>query len=263
MSLISRVIATPAWKVFAQYYYPFLTRHGADDVAFLNLGYEESPPMAVPLSASDETDRYCIQLYHRVATQTDLTGKKVLEVSCGHGGGASYLVRSMRPASYTGLDLNPAGIAICRKTHQLPGLEFVCGDAENLPFDDGSFDAVVNVEASHCYPSLPRFFAEAARVLRPGGHLLYTDVRRFDHYAEWESALTDAPMRMAGKEIISENVVRGLMKSLPRSQHMFTRRTPPLLHGPVRAAVAASNAKICRGLQTGETSYRMYCLVKD
>jgi hypothetical protein len=70
-------------------------------------------------------------------------------------------------------------------------------------------------------------------------------------------------MRMVAKEIISDHVVRGLEKSLPRSQHMFTRRTPPLLRGLVRGAVAASNAKICRGLQSGETSYRMYCFVNE
>lgn len=263
MSLISRLVSTPAWKVFAKYYYPFITRHGADDVALLNLGYEEVPPMAVPLVASDEPDRFPIQLYHRTATQTDLTGKDVLEVSCGHGGGASYLVRTMRPASYTGLDLNPAGIEVCRTTHNLPGLQFVCGDAENLPFDDQSFDAVVNIEASHCYSSLPRFLAEVARVLRPGGCFLYADVRRYGHFAEWESALADAPMRMVSKDTISEQVVRGLQKSLPRSQHMFTRRTPLLLRGLVRAAVAASNTQICRGLQSGETSYRMYCFAND
>ena len=44
--------------------------------------------MALPLAESEEPDRYFIQLYHRVATQVDLTGKRVLEVSCGHGGGA-------------------------------------------------------------------------------------------------------------------------------------------------------------------------------
>ena len=118
-----------------------------------------------------------IQLYHRTATQADLSGKQVLEVSCGHGGGASYLVRTLHPASYTGLDLNPAGIDFCRKRHNLPGLDFVHGDAENLPFADQSFDAVINVEASHVYPHFPRFLAEVARVLRPGGHFLYADFR--------------------------------------------------------------------------------------
>ena len=69
----------------------------ADDVVFLNWGYEEDPPMGLPLAASDEPNRYCIQLYHRTATQADLSGKQVLEVGSGHGGGASYLVRTVHP----------------------------------------------------------------------------------------------------------------------------------------------------------------------
>jgi Methyltransferase domain len=48
-----------------------------------------------------------------------------------------------------GTDLNPNGIAFCQKRHDLPGLDFVHGNAEDLPFDDQSFDAVLNVEASH------------------------------------------------------------------------------------------------------------------
>jgi len=71
----------------------------AEDVVFLNIGYEEDPPMALPLAESDEPNRFHIQLYHRIATQADLGGKRVLEVGCGHGGGASYLSRTLRPAS--------------------------------------------------------------------------------------------------------------------------------------------------------------------
>lgn len=70
--------------------------------------------MALPLEASDEPDRFCIQLYHPTATQADLSGKRVLEVGCGHGGGASYLARTLHPASYTGLDVNATGITFCR-----------------------------------------------------------------------------------------------------------------------------------------------------
>ena len=130
----------------------------------------------------------------------DLSGKRVLEASCGHGGGASYLVRTLHPASYTGLDLNPAGIEFCRKRHNLPGLDFVQGNAEELPFADQSFDAVINVEASHLYPHFARFLAEVARVLAPGGHFLYTDFRRRRDIAEWDAALADAPMRMLSRE---------------------------------------------------------------
>lgn len=263
MGLASRLVSTPAWKRAAKYYYPFVTRHGADDVVFLNLGYEEDPPMDVPLQPSDEPDRYCIQLYHRTATQADLSGKRVLEVSCGHGGGASYVVRALHPAAYTGLDLNPDGIEVCRKTHQLPGLEFVQGNAQELPFADDSFDAVINIEASHCYPSPARFFSEVARVLRPEGRLLYADVRHRGHFAEWEKELADAPLRMLSSRVISDEVVRGLAKSLPRSQQMFTRRTPRPLRRFVGNAVAASQLKIADGLRRGESSYRMYCFANE
>ena len=45
-----------------KYWYPFLTRRwDAEDVLLLNYGYEEDPPMGLPLEASDERSRYGIQ----------------------------------------------------------------------------------------------------------------------------------------------------------------------------------------------------------
>jgi ubiquinone/menaquinone biosynthesis C-methylase UbiE len=72
--------------------------------------------------------------------------------------------KTLHPASYTGLDFNPDGIAFAKKRHNLPGLDFVHGDAENLPFPDESFDVVLNVEASHAYPHFDRFLSELVRV---------------------------------------------------------------------------------------------------
>ncbi|BBY06275.1 phthiotriol/phenolphthiotriol dimycocerosates methyltransferase [Mycobacterium noviomagense] len=212
--------------------------------------------MALPLEASDEANRFCIQLYHRVATQVDLSGKQVLEVSCFHGGGASYLMRTLHPASYTALDLNPAGIDFCRKRHQLPGLNFMQGDAENLPFADQSFDVVINIEASSYYPSFPRFLAEVARVLRPGGYLLYADVRYGrDHIAEWEEELRNAPMRLVSERDISKEVARGVETNVPRWQEL-NRRTPASL-------VSRWQLKISQELHKGEFSYRMYCFANE
>src|SRR5882757_8304882 len=114
-----------ATKITNKYWFPLGLRLMGDDAPlFMNWAYEEDPPMALPLAASDEPYRAHIQLYHRTATQADLSGKQVLEISCGQGGGASYLVRTLHPAAYTGLDLNPNGIAFCRKRHNLPSLDF-------------------------------------------------------------------------------------------------------------------------------------------
>ena len=149
-SYLSDMPGTAVKNVMNNAWYPAITRRIAqneEDVVFLNWGYEEDPPMGLPLAPSDEPNRYYIQLYHRTASQADLRGTQVLEVSCRHGGGAAYLVRTFRPASYTGLDFNPDGVAYARKRHNVAVLDFVHGDAENLPFSDECFDAVINVEA--------------------------------------------------------------------------------------------------------------------
>ena len=233
-----------------------------DDVLFLNYGYEEDPPMALPLEASDEPDRFPIQLYHRTATQVDISGKKVLEVSCGHGGGASYLMRTLHPASYTGLDLNTVGIEFCRKRHNLPGLDFVQGDAEDLPFADQSFDAVINVEAALHYLGFARFLSEVARVLRPGGHFLYADLRDAEGVAAWEATLAEAPMRLVSKRVINAEVMRGLQKN--RLLDQLTRRLPNI--ASVRAIAndfAGGSGLTYRRLENGDVSYRLFCFAKD
>jgi SAM-dependent methyltransferase len=160
-------------KAIWRAWYPFLTRRlRGEAVFFLNYAFEEEPPMGIPLLSAEEPNRACVQLYHHVASQVSLRGKDVLEVSCGHGGGAAYVARTFQPRRYVALDLNPAAIRFCQEHHRVDGLVFQQGDAESLPFESNTFDAVINVEASHCYPNFPRFLAGVARVLRPGGHFL-------------------------------------------------------------------------------------------
>lgn len=251
-------------KPFQKYFYPLGTRRlRTDDILFLNWGYEEDPPMAVPLAASDEANRFCIQLYHRTATQVDLSGKRILEVGSGHGGGASYLLRTLRPASYTGLDLNPAGIDFCQKRHSLPGLDFVRGDAEDLPFAEQSFDVVINVESSHGYPRFSCFLAEVARVLRPGGYFLYADLRPRYRLAAWEAVLADAPMRMLSHKIINAQILRGMDKNSQHWLDVIDRSFPTFLRGSARDIMGVPGSWAYRALQCGDLSYRMYCFAKD
>jgi SAM-dependent methyltransferase len=262
----SKAIGNAPWfkKVMVKYWYPFLTRRwDAEDVLLLNYGYEEDPPMGLPLAGSDERNRYGIHLYHRTATQVDISGKQVLEVSCGHGGGASYVVRTLHPASYTGLDLNAEAIAFCQKRHSLPELDFVHGDAQKLPFADDSFDAVINVEASHGYPNFPGFLAEVARVLRPQGHFLYADFRSYLDFSQWEAALADAPLRLLSMRVINAEVLRGLDGLAPRYRELVGHHLPAFLRPFGRLFVGAPGSLMYRELQRGRLSYRTYCFAKD
>lgn len=258
--LANGLVRRAIWKLW----YPFLTRRlRNDEVLFLNYAFEEEPPRPLVLDPADEPNRACIQLYHHVATQADLRGKNVLEVSCGHGGGASWLTRTLRPASYTGLDLNPTGIAFCRQRHRVEGLSFTPGDAENLPFPDASFDAVVNVEASHCYPHFPRYLAEVARVLRPGGVLCYADFRFAQGLAEWERDLAGAPLTLRASRMINAEVLRGMNRNSERSTALIVRHLPQWMHGLGRDFAGIRGSRVYAALERGEISYRSYLFEKS
>ncbi len=265
MSFIERLLTIgPIRKLIWRLWYPFVTRRlRGDEVLFLNYAFESEPPVGLPLSPEDEPNRACIQLYHHVASQVNLRGKEVLEVSCGHGGGASWITRTMQPAGYTGLDLNPTGVRFCQQRHAaVPGLKFQQGDAQKLPFKDGSFDAVINVEASHCYPDFPRFLAEVARVLRPGGHFLYTDFRFKEEIAKWEAAVAAAPLEIVQTRDIGQNVLKGMDRNGERNLKLIFERLPKFMHALGRDFAGVPGSRIYVAIEKGELSYRSWCFQK-
>jgi ubiquinone/menaquinone biosynthesis C-methylase UbiE len=250
-------------KAIWRMWYPFLTRRLQDEgVVFLNYAYETDPPLGIPLEPGDEPDRACVQLYHHVGSLGGLEGAKVLEVSCGHGGGASYLTRTFAPSAYTGLDLNPEGIAFCRRRHQVPGLSFVQGDAESLPFAAGSLDAVINVEASHCYPDFGRFLGEVSRVLKPGGRLHYADFRFNESIPAWEDAIRNCGMEITAQRDIGAEVLRGMEMNSRRSQELLDRKLPRFLHPLGRDFAGVKGSRVYNALLDGALSYRSYAFRK-
>lgn len=264
MSLFAQIYSIGAvrstlWRLW----YPFVTRRlQGEKVLFLNYGFETEPPLGLTLPPEDEPNRTCIQLYHHVATQMDLGGKHVLEVSCGHGGGAAYLARTLRPATYTAVDLNAAGVRLCQERHEVEGLTFVRGDAENLPFAAETVDAVINIEASHCYAGFPRFLTEVARVLRPGGYFLYADFRFRDELPAWELALGSAPLDLVNSQDITAEVLRGLDRTASRSEELITRCLPKWLHSLGRDFAGIPGSRVYNALQRGQVAYHAYCFVK-
>ena len=98
------------------------------------------------------------------------TGTRLLDVACGPG--ILTAAAGERGAEATGLDYVQSMVDEARTQH--PGIEFRQGDAEELPFEDAVFDAVVcNFGILH-FPNPERAIAEACRVLTPGGRFSYT-----------------------------------------------------------------------------------------
>jgi SAM-dependent methyltransferase len=173
-SYLARIVRRPVWNAF----YSSTCRKllPEDLMTFLNLGYLTVPGELGVEDRDDMSDLLCERFYDQVVRDVDLAGKVVAEVGCGPGAGSAHLTRAHSPASVVGIDFNKDMITWCRKHHVMPNLEFLQGDALDLPITSESLDAVVNVESSHCYPSRLRFFEEVTRVLRPGGSFLFADI---------------------------------------------------------------------------------------
>lgn len=245
--------------------YRLMARHApSSDWTFMNYGYEPlSGGAAGPvLDAADEPNRTFIQLYHHVTQGIDLRGRDVVEIGSGRGGGAAFIHRYGRPRHMVGLDFSNEAVSFCRTQHCAPGLAFVTGDAENLPFADKSFDVVINVESAHCYGSLDTFFNQVRRVLRPGGTFLFADFVAHELVEELDQRLSRAGLTIMHKTDITPNVVRGLGLSHERRMALIRKSAPAFLVkvGQEFAGVAGSN--IYRRFRLGLTIYQSFVLIK-
>jgi SAM-dependent methyltransferase len=95
-----------------------------------------------------------------------------LDAACGTGRWAELL--AARGHRVLGVDASPT--MLDRARHRVPSAEFRRGDLGELPVADASVDLVVCALALTHLPDLRPVFAEFARVLRPGGHLLVSDI---------------------------------------------------------------------------------------
>src|SRR5574341_246102 len=262
-SLLNRFPALRRWS--NRVFYQFLARLDHDgEVTLMNYGYTPLDPEAAAISmeAHDEANRLCLQLYHHVASGVVLTDRDVLEVGSGRGGGAAYIRRAFAPRSMTGVDYSERAVAFCQRFHREAGLEYVPGDAEALPFEDERFDAVLNVESSHCYGSMARFLAEAHRVLRPGGHLLWADFRSPE-----EIAGLDRDMREGGFEVvkdaqITDNVLASMAAQGERNRALIERKVPRFARRLFYHFAGVEGSRVLARLRSGELVYLHRVLIK-
>jgi SAM-dependent methyltransferase len=187
-----------------------LERSGAGEASFfLNYGYlsldagADEARFEVPSGAFNPSS---VRLAFELIGHSDLKGRRVLDVGCGRGGTVALLADRFE-AEAVGVDLSPEAVTFCRRAHQHPSTRFEVGDAEHLPFDDASFDAVTNIESSHTYPNLRAFLAEVRRVLVPGGWFLHTDLLPVDRWMEVRALLGPLGLTVVDDREITANVL--------------------------------------------------------
>jgi ubiquinone/menaquinone biosynthesis C-methylase UbiE len=102
----------------------------------------------------------------------DLAGLKVLDLGCGYGGRTIYYAKDCHARQVTGVEINPEMVSRCQQlADQFACLnaDFALAYAEDLPFPDGLFDAVVSYDVLEHVTDPFRSMTEIARVLAPGG----------------------------------------------------------------------------------------------
>ena len=245
-------------------FYNFLARRfDREDWTFMNYGYaDDNPDWTITLSAREEGERTCAQLYHHVADGVSLAGCDVLEVGCGRGGGCAYIRSHLDAATVTGLDFAAHNITLCRKRYDGDGLFFVAGDALDLPFPDCHFDAVVNIESSHCYPSMPTFLAEVKRVLCFGGHFLYADLRSPEDMDKLVRDIHHCGMVVVAEQDISRQVIRALDVDSQRKSYLIDASVPRLLRPSFREFSAVKGSGNYTKFKSGQLLYRSFILRK-
>jgi SAM-dependent methyltransferase len=104
----------------------------------------------------------------------DVTGKDVVELGCGTGYVGAWL-KKLGAARVVGVDPTPAQLQTARRCNERfgLGLEFVEAFAEDVPLPDAAFDLAVSEYGASIWADPGRWIPEAARLLRPGGELVF------------------------------------------------------------------------------------------
>ena len=136
---------------------------GAERSMFNALGAAGIPPEAVDY----------INAHGTSTPLGDVAGLDVLEAGCGVAYFSAWLAR--RGARPVGLDPTPAQLETARRTQAETGIEFplIEGVGEPLPFPDDSFDMVLSEYGASLWADPYAWIPECARVLRPGGRLVF------------------------------------------------------------------------------------------
>jgi len=225
--------------------------HNVPAFTVLNYGFSSEPENS--LVPADDPEFYCLRLYEHTLCGTPLANSAVLEVSCGRGGGTSFVSRAYRPQRLVGLDLSSENVRLARERAARAGVDFVVGNAEDLGFPDGSFDVVINIEASHLYDDRTRFFAEAFRVLKPGGHFCYTDGCWADD--DCSEDLLDTGFELLERREITANVLRALKRDSARREALFDSMTDRSLREQYKDWGGVVGYRAYRRFESGQTRY--------
>jgi SAM-dependent methyltransferase len=155
-------------------------------------------------------------------------------------------------------------IEFSRRAFPEKRLKFVQGDAQALPFRDGSADCVLSIQSAHCYPDFGRFLAEAYRVLKPGGTLAISDIWDLELFPwDWrvrESQLVNCGLTVTTQGDITAEVCEALTLENGFAAELTGMRTKT--NSPLVDSMLDGLERIQASLAGRRSSYRAWTLRK-
>lgn len=229
-----------------------------DYAVFLNYGYvpNENAEQARVTPPRHVLNRNCIRLVLELIGDCPLSPAcAVLDVGCGRGGTVGALRQYFTVGPVTAVDLSLAAVAFAGRAQGVATGRFLAGNAQELPFRGASFDVVLNLESSHCYPDPLRFYGEVHRLLRPGGYFLYADLLAAEWLPRCRSALVELGFAVERELDITSNVLLSCDETARVHARAFGDR------GALRDAagfVAAPGSSTYEAMKHGELRYVSY-----
>lgn len=143
------------------------------DQPFANYGYWSRPDLTMAQASE--------AMAALVAASAGLgPADRVLDVGCGYGACAVVYAERFAPGQIIGIDVTPTRIEHGREYVASRGfseiIDLRLGDATRMDFESAAFDKLIAVECAFHFDTRRAFFAEASRVLKPGGVMALTDL---------------------------------------------------------------------------------------
>ncbi len=247
-------------KVLWKRFYNYVGKFALDEMKFFNHGmmFSEDEQQALKLAQCDEADRLFIQLYYHLLSQVKLSSRSLLEVGCGRGGGLYFANQYLDCERLTGVDLCRPIIERNKKIYQHHDIEFIVADAVDLPFSDNEFDIILNVESSHCYSSMSQFLNEVKRVLKPGGHFLFSDLRSKEEMVTLDKMLTQHFPHRLSQQDITDRVTPALRQESERKNYYIQKNSPKVLSAIFREIFIVEGSRTYQCFQNGDFVFYSY-----
>ncbi|MEK5468041.1 methyltransferase domain-containing protein [Paenibacillus sp. FSL R7-0210] len=233
---------------------------------FLNYGYvPHGNEQHAVIEPDDGWNRNSVKLLLETVGRTVIRDRQVIDIGCGRGGNIAALYKYFKPLSIVGLDICPANIAYCSAKSRWAEAFYLVGDAENIPFADGSFDVVLNMESAHAYPNRSRFYEEVYRIMRTGGVFLYTELMLEDQVTQNVRLLEEAGLSVIRNQDVTSNVLLSCEENAKQrtgTQGIANNANASTNIGDISDFIALPGSKKYEEMKAGTRQYRMMNLVK-